>query len=188
MRPILALALLAALLATAAGCTRGSEAISAQGSAAGSAQGSAAGSAQGSAAGSAQRSAAGSAQGSAADSTQGSAVELLIGTWTLDTDAMRASEEFQKSTPEEKQMAEMMFSQMKMDFTFTATDFRTDMEMMGQKESDTKPYTVKSANGNTLVLSAEDENGKTEEIQVVVAAKTLTFQSPQGSFTLRRKQ
>jgi len=140
MRSFLALAVLAALLATVSGCS------------------------------------------------QSSAADQIVGTWTLDPDAMKNSEEYKNSTPEEKQMAEMMFASMKMEMTFTKTDVRMDMDMMGNKETETKPYTVKSEKGSTLVLSTKDDNGMDESVTVTVGADTLTFEAEGNSFTMRRKK
>jgi hypothetical protein len=119
---------------------------------------------------------------------QKAAAEELVGTWTLDSNAMKSSPEYQSATPEERKMAEMMFSAMKLDLTFTATEVRMDMEMMGDRKSDSKPYTVKSENGKTLVLSSKNDLGMDEDVTVVVDSQTLTFHSPEGKFTLRRKQ
>jgi len=119
---------------------------------------------------------------------QEAAAETIVGTWTLDPAAMKSTPEYQNATPDEKKMAEMMFSAMKLEITFTKTDVRMDVEMMGNKQSESKPYTVKSEKGSTLVLSTKDDQGMDEDVTVTVGADTLMFKAENESFTMKRKK
>ena len=121
-----------------------------------------------------------------AGSVQEAAAETIVGTWTIDSEAMKSTPEYQSATPEEKQMAEMMLSAMKLEITFTKSDVTMNIDMMGNKQTETKPYTVKSQNGPTMVISSKDDMGNDEEIIVVVGANTLTFKQGTESFTMKR--
>ena len=62
----------------------------------------------------------------------------------------------------------------------------TYMDMMGQKKSDSSPYTVVSSDGDTLVLESE-KDGQKERVTVRVMGDRLEFQSGDDKFTLKRK-
>lgn len=119
---------------------------------------------------------------------QEAAAETIVGTWTLDPAAMKSSPEYKNATDEEKQMAEMMFASMKMELVFTKTDVTMNIDMMGNKQTETKPYTVKSQNGPTMVITSKDDMGNDEEITVVVGEDTLTFKQGTESFTMKRRK
>jgi hypothetical protein len=116
------------------------------------------------------------------------AASALVGTWTIDMSAMKDTEEYKNSSEEEKKMAEAMLSAMKVEITFTETEVQMNSEMMGQKQTEKKAYRVKSANGNNLVLSAKNESGVEEDVDVVVDGDTLHFKEGQTSFQMKRKK
>ncbi len=115
------------------------------------------------------------------------ASQQLLGTWTIDGDAMKQSDDYKKASSQEKQMMESMLSMMKMEITFTKTEVKMEMDMMGQKQSETKPYSVKSEAGNTLVLTSKNDAGVNEDVTVIVVGDSLKLKQGEQSFEMKRK-
>jgi hypothetical protein len=116
-----------------------------------------------------------------------SASSQLLGTWSLDIEAMKQMDEFKNAAEAEQKMMEMMYGNMKMEFTFTETEVSMAGEMMGQKQSDTKPYTIKSEQGNTLVISVKNDEGVDEDVTAIVGGDTLSLNRGNESYELKRK-
>ena len=113
-----------------------------------------------------------------------SASELLLGTWTIDVNAMKKTDDYQKASDAERKMMEGFLSAMELEVTFTQTEVKSKMSMFGQTQEDSMPYSIKSQNGSTLILTSPKEP---EDVTVVVAPKRLTFQKGNETFELKRK-
>jgi hypothetical protein len=92
--------------------------------------------------------------------------DKLVGTWGVDLDATMAGDEKMKSLPEEQRkmamdMAKGLFAQSSFEFT---KDGKMIANFAGKKEEGS--YTVKSAEGDRLVLSTKGKDGKEEDVTV----------------------
>lgn len=96
--------------------------------------------------------------------------DKIVGTWAFDTDATIAGDERLKAMPEDQrkmatEMAQKMFQDASFEFS---KDGKMTMNAAGKKEEAT--YSVKSAEGNKVVLNAKGKDGKDEEITVDTSA------------------
>lgn len=90
--------------------------------------------------------------------------DKIVGTWGIDLDATMAGDEKLKALPEEQRkmamdMAQGLFKEASFEFT---KDGKMNANFAGKKEEGT--YTVKSAEGDKLVLATKGKDGKAEEI------------------------
>lgn len=113
--------------------------------------------------------------------------EKLLGTWVLDIASFEELDEYKRMPEEQKELAMGMLESMHMEITFTKDTIRADMEVFGQKKSDSKAYEVKSADGNRLVLSAKDDNGKMRDVPVEIRGDVMFFDLGKGKVALKRK-
>jgi hypothetical protein len=92
--------------------------------------------------------------------------DKLIGTWGIDLDATMAADEKLKAMPEEQRkmamdMAKGLFQEASFEFT---KDGKMNANFAGRKEE--AAYTVKSAEGDKIVLNTKGKDGKDQEITV----------------------
>ncbi len=114
--------------------------------------------------------------------------DRLLGTWTLDAESFREMEDFRKLPEEQQQMAVGMLESMQMEITFTKDTIRAEIQAFGQKKTDEKPYEVERVDGDRMVLSAKDDKGKTQEVQVELRGDVLLFEMGPGKrVVLKRK-
>ncbi len=97
--------------------------------------------------------------------------DQLIGTWEIDIDALKKTDEFKKQmekVPEaQRAMAEGMLSAIKADFEFTKDGkVKINMEMMGEKKTDEGSYKVKSSTADSVTLVVDTKEKKGEEMTV----------------------
>lgn len=101
-----------------------------------------------------------------------SPAEKIVGSWSVDVDALAQTEEF-KNMPEDKrkmalEMAKGMMSQM----TFEITKDKIKTSMMGKTMEAT--YTVKSTDGDKITLLTKEikdgKEGKEEEVTMVASS------------------
>ena len=112
----------------------------------------------------------------------------LLGTWTLDLDVFKQSDDYKGMPEAQQKMAEGMFAAMKAEFTFTADKVKVSMEMMGQKRDEESSYVVKKAEAGTLTLESTDKDGTKQEVEVTIEGERLVFvQGPKKKFYLKRK-
>ena len=116
-----------------------------------------------------------------------SANEPLLGTWTLDLDAMMERDEFKNTPAGQKKYMEGMLASMKVEITFTDDMMKTEVSALGRNESHEQSYTVESADGDKLVLASKDEDGNEEAVTVTVTGHTLTFTAGDDTYELKRK-
>ncbi len=122
-------------------------------------------------------------------STMG-ATDKLIGTWVVAPEAIKERDSYKNATETQRKMMEETISKVKQELTFTHNKMKMDMEIGGNKRSHENDYTVKSVEGNRLVLTVKDQNGKTEDSTVEFDGDKLVLHGPtQESETLvfRRK-
>ena len=124
---------------------------------------------------------------SGGSSSASSAHGQLQGTWVIDPEMAKSQPEFQEAPKAAQDMMLKLLEQMKMEMTFSASDVRIVSDMMGEKQDESRPYTVVSEEDNTLVIEATDESGVKQELTVTVEGDKLTFTDGEESFALRRK-
>ena len=117
-----------------------------------------------------------------------SGADALIGTWVLDPEGLAEFDEnFRNLPPAQKAQAKAMMEQMKFELTFTKDKVKMVMDMMGEKKTDEREYTVKSTDGNKIVLAAKTDGGKERTITVEVRGDRLYFSDGQKKLSFRRK-
>lgn len=120
--------------------------------------------------------------------TRESARELLVRTWVIDTEQMMQSEQFDEMTPEQAQQARAMIALIQMEMTFTDTQVTTTMGMLGESQTDTADYEIARIEGDEIILTATDADGRNDEITVTHDGERLTFRAADGHFVLREKE
>jgi hypothetical protein len=115
----------------------------------------------------------------------GSGADKIVGKWTVDVDALSEMEEFKKMPEEQRKMALEMAKGMmsSMEFEFTKDTFK--VSMMGKSEEGS--YTVKSSEGDKVVLSAKGKDGKEEEMTVSANGDKMVMHMGKDQFPLKRK-
>ena len=110
----------------------------------------------------------------------------LIGTWTLDLEAFKASDDFKKMGDAEKKMAEGLMKNMKLDIEFTKDKVKMSTEMMGKKDSKESPYKITKTEGNKITIETT-EDGKTESVDVVFDGDRVIMGKGKEKFYLKKK-
>ena len=119
--------------------------------------------------------------GSASASTQ------LLGDWEIDVDGMKEMEEFKKASEMEQKMMVGMLEGMDLTVTFTESEMKSSMSMMGKTKEDSQPYSIRSENGRSLVIVGKRQDGTEEAINVTIRGKKMTVVSGNDKFALKRK-
>ena len=113
--------------------------------------------------------------------------DKLVGSWTIDTEAFKASEEYKKAPDEQKKMMEEMMKAMQMDITFTADTIKSSVKMGEETKTDEAKYTIAKTEGDKLVLSSVSKDGTKEEVEVEFQGDKLVMGKGAQKFTLRKK-
>jgi hypothetical protein len=113
--------------------------------------------------------------------------DKIIGSWAVDLDATMAADEKLKALPAEQQkmakdMAAGLFKETSFDF---AKDGKMTANFMGKKEE--APFTVKSAEGDKLVLATKSKDGKDQELTVEVKDGKMTLTTNGQKIVLTKK-
>ena len=113
--------------------------------------------------------------------------DKLIGTWGVDLDATIAADEKLKAMPEDQrkmatEFAQKMFAEASFEFT---KDGKMLANFAGKKEEGS--YTVKSAEGDKIVLSTKGKDGKEEDMTVEASADKLVLSIKDQKMFLKKK-
>ena len=112
----------------------------------------------------------------------------LEGSWVMDLAGFKALPEFAKLSPQEKQMAEQMFSVMKMDLTIGADTIKMDGELMGKKQTRETSYKVIKQEGNVYTVEVSGKDGKKAKTQVMeVKGNQLLLRDGKMLVVMKRK-
>ncbi|HSN98539.1 MAG TPA: hypothetical protein VLS89_09575 [Candidatus Nanopelagicales bacterium] len=113
--------------------------------------------------------------------------DKLVGTWGVDLDATIAADEKLKAMPEDQrkmatEFAQKMFAEASFEFT---KDGKMLANFAGKKEEGS--YTVKSAEGDKIVLSTKGKDGKEEDMTVEASADKLVLSIKDQKMFLKKK-
>ena len=97
------------------------------------------------------------------------------GAWTMNKEKIKDMPEYKAAPEAQQKMMLAMLQQITMVVTFGADSMTTTMEMGGQKKEETAKYTVKSASGNTTVITTTSKDGKTEDMTLTLAGDELVM-------------
>ena len=113
--------------------------------------------------------------------------DKIVGTWGIDFDATMAADDKLKAMPPEqqkmaKEMAAGLFKETSFEFT---KDGKMKANFAGKQEEGS--YTVKSAEGDKLVLSTKEKSGKDSEVTAEVKDGKLTLTTQGQKIILVKK-
>ena len=94
----------------------------------------------------------------------------LLGEWQVDTEYLKTTDEYKKMSDMEKGMMEGMLGAMTMKIT------EDTVTMMGQ----TIKYSVKSQDGDKIVLESTDAKDKNKEVTISFDGDTMLFHGDKG--------
>lgn len=113
--------------------------------------------------------------------------DKIVGTWGIDLEAtMGADEKLKAMPPEQQKMAKEMTQGLLKDTSFEfSKDGKMTANFFGKKEE--AQFTVKSAEGDKLVLTTKDKNGKDQELTVEAKDGKLTLITNGQKIVLTKK-
>jgi hypothetical protein len=113
--------------------------------------------------------------------------DKIVGTWGIDLEATMGADEKLKAMPEDQQkMAKEMAAGLFKDTSFEfGKDGKMTANFAGKKEE--AQFTVKSAEGDKLVLSTKDKSGKDQEMTVEAKDSKLYLTTGGQKLVLMKK-
>ena len=113
-------------------------------------------------------------------------VDAILGSWTIDTDAMKQTEEFKKMPEAQRKMAEGMISAMKMSVEITKDTMKMSMSMMRKEKTDSLKYKVLKAEGDVISVETTNGKGKKESGTLTIKGGKLHMKKGKQTMVLKR--
>ena len=112
----------------------------------------------------------------------------LVGTWTLDAEALSEMPDFEKMSDQEKQMSKTIMGMMKVEITFGSNGKMTAVaEAMGQKTEYEADYTSTDKGNGVYEIKTTEEDGTPKTVSVELKGDLLFVTDGEQKFPLRRK-
>ncbi|MEM7263302.1 MAG: hypothetical protein AAF488_15040 [Planctomycetota bacterium] len=113
-----------------------------------------------------------------------SPTETMKGRWVIDSETMKALDDYKNASPQEKTSMDMMMSAMV--FEIGEKEIKMEVSMLGTTQGNSTPYTVASVSGNEVTLEMTEPNGEKKTGKISVAPDHLTLHDGKDTFTLKR--
>ncbi len=112
----------------------------------------------------------------------------LIGTWTLDAETMKQTDEYKSATPEEQQQMVAMVSMMTLELTFTEDEILSKTSIMGESKEEKDAYVIQKRDGDHITIASTNNEGEKDVAEAHVKGDVLEMSS-EGSpvLILKRK-